>query len=180
MRKIKLTLAIWIAALGICSVTIAQSMAFLSDTDRVQLAIDQIRAAVRYCTTEKLMEIVGQEMQIGSDTLSNIEVSILADSVFAEAESRKADALMPAGLPYGALWDFEIKVDSVEFSGDSCTVVCALKLYASTDTRGEICSAALQDSGSSTDTLVFTKPEYVWLLSSCGNLFTFLGSGGEK
>jgi hypothetical protein len=172
MRKIKLTLAICIVALGIWSVTIAQSMAFLSDTDRVYLAIDQIRTAVRYCSAEKLMETVGPEVQIGSDTLSNIEVSILADSVFAEAASRKASVQMPRGLPYGALWDFDIEVDSLAFSGDTCTVACSLVLYASTAARGMIYS--------SLDTLIFTKPEYVWLLSSCGSLFTFLGGGGAK
>jgi hypothetical protein len=149
-----------------------QSMAFLSDTDRVYLAIDQIRSAVRYCSAEKLMETVGPEVQIGSDTLSNIEVSILADSVFAEAASRKSDIPMPPSLPYGALWDFEIEVDSLAFSGDTCTVACSLVLYASTAARGMIYS--------SLDTLIFTKPQYVWMLSSCGSLFSFLSSGGER
>lgn len=150
--------------------------AVLSDTDRVHLAIDLLRKGIRAQESLYLGHVLSDtvvESTLGGREVPKQQCINQFQTVFAQINlQRLRQPLLKyrSKLPTTGTGDFEIGVQSLQFTGDTARAICQLFFYE-TLSRGRRTG---QPPTTGVDTLSFAKEKGGWRLRQFENLLTYL------
>lgn len=172
MKVMRKSIVLAVFALVLPALCMGQTMFPLVDADRVMYALNMMKHAIMVGSSDRFAFIADENFDAGGSRSGLEFARTTLDSVFQVAESRELVFTKAPENPFGAFWDFSIENIELSMTGDSCIVVCDLKLYAAPMINSEILSMS--------DTLLFRKPGNSWRLMKSTNLIDFLGQGVAK